>query len=299
MDYVLKEYHKDISEEDLIKDLLSVSETLGKKYISRTEYERNGKFSATPFLSHFHTWLNVLKVAGLKTTRDTDDFIRIKNADLIADIIDVSKKINSDIVTTTEYQELGKYRIQTILTRFHSWNKALEIAKLKPTGYNANVKDYDLLNEIENLWIKLGRQPTTTDIKNGFSKHSLNTFSRHFGSWRKAIESFIEYINTDENKNNTFSSNENNKNNILEQSNVNEQSIITKHRTPRDINLRLRFKVFQRDNFKCKICGKSPAIDPTVILHVDHIISWSKDGETILENLQTLCSGCNLGKSNL
>jgi len=31
---------------------------------------------------------------------------------------------------------------------------------------------------------------------------------------------------------------------------------------------------------------------------VDHITAWSNGGETILENLQTLCSDCNLGKSN-
>ena len=54
-----------------------------------------------------------------------------------------------------------------------------------------------------------------------------------------------------------------------------------------------------RDNFKCRICGKSPATDPKITLHIDHIIPWSKGGETIFENLQTLCSECNLGKSDL
>ena len=54
-----------------------------------------------------------------------------------------------------------------------------------------------------------------------------------------------------------------------------------------------------RDNFKCCKCGKSPAKDPSVELHVDHIIPWAKGGETVLENLQTLCSDCNLGKSDL
>ena len=41
----------------------------------------------------------------------------------------------------------------------------------------------------------------------------------------------------------------------------------------------------------------SPAKDPGVELHVDHIFPWSKGGETVLENLQTLCSRCNGGKS--
>jgi 5-methylcytosine-specific restriction endonuclease McrA len=55
----------------------------------------------------------------------------------------------------------------------------------------------------------------------------------------------------------------------------------------------------RRDNFKCKNCGRSPATDQSIILHVDHINAWAKGGETILENLQTLCSVCNIGKSDL
>lgn len=73
----------------------------------------------------------------------------------------------------------------------------------------------------------------------------------------------------------------------------------TQHKTKRGINLQLRFIVMRRDNFKCKNCGRSPATDPTIILHVDHIKAWANGGETILENLQTLCSKCNIGKSDL
>jgi len=69
-------------------------------------------------------------------------------------------------------------------------------------------------------------------------------------------------------------------------------------KTPRQVNVKLRYKVLKRDNFKCVACGASPATNPAVELHVDHIHAWSKGGETILENLQTLCSTCNFGKGN-
>ena len=74
---------------------------------------------------------------------------------------------------------------------------------------------------------------------------------------------------------------------------------IKTRRTKRDINLRLRFLVMKRDNFKCCMCGRSPATTPNLELHIDHIKPWSKGGETVIENLQTLCADCNLGKSNL
>jgi 5-methylcytosine-specific restriction endonuclease McrA len=57
--------------------------------------------------------------------------------------------------------------------------------------------------------------------------------------------------------------------------------------------------VLRRDNFSCQACGASPAKTPGVILHVDHIRPWSEGGETVFENLHTLCEPCNIGRSNL
>ena len=65
------------------------------------------------------------------------------------------------------------------------------------------------------------------------------------------------------------------------------------------MNWRLRFLTLRRDGFRCKACGRSPANEPGVELEVDHVVAWSEGGETVLENLQSLCQRCNGGKSNL
>ncbi|MCC6919749.1 MAG: HNH endonuclease [Alphaproteobacteria bacterium] len=57
--------------------------------------------------------------------------------------------------------------------------------------------------------------------------------------------------------------------------------------------------MLKRDNFSCRACGASPASMPGLLLHIDHIRAWSVGGETIDDNLQTLCEPCNLGKSNI
>ncbi|OGY07146.1 MAG: hypothetical protein A3D24_04880 [Candidatus Blackburnbacteria bacterium RIFCSPHIGHO2_02_FULL_39_13] len=66
----------------------------------------------------------------------------------------------------------------------------------------------------------------------------------------------------------------------------------------RSISLNIRLKVLNRDKFRCVFCGKSPATDIGTQLHIDHIVPFSKGGGNNLENLQTLCFECNLGKSN-
>ena len=77
-----------------------------------------------------------------------------------------------------------------------------------------------------------------------------------------------------------------------------KQNVKLGTKVPRTISDKLRYQVLKRDCFKCCACGASPAKDPSVELHIDHIIPWSKGGETSLENLQTLCSRCNLGKGD-
>lgn len=118
---------------------------------------------------------------------------------------------------------------------------------------------------------------------NLLSPISYKAYERRFGKWSVALKSFVDYYNSQESQE-------------LYQIEVKSD---TTHKTSRDINLRMRFKVMSRDNFKCCACGASPAKDPSVDLHVDHIIPWGKGGETVIENLQTLCSICNLGKSDL
>ena len=50
--------------------------------------------------------------------------------------------------------------------------------------------------------------------------------------------------------------------------------------------------VWNREGGKCVYCGSNEN------LHLDHIIPFSKGGDTSVENLQLLCQKCNLEKSN-
>jgi hypothetical protein len=56
----------------------------------------------------------------------------------------------------------------------------------------------------------------------------------------------------------------------------------------------LRYEIIRRDGYRCRACGFS--VQDGARLHVDHIYPVSKGGKTERENLQTLCSSCNIGK---
>lgn len=58
----------------------------------------------------------------------------------------------------------------------------------------------------------------------------------------------------------------------------------------------LRYDILKRDGFRCVLCGRTPK--DGITLHVDHILPVSKGGLTEPSNPRTLCSICNLGKSD-
>ena len=69
-----------------------------------------------------------------------------------------------------------------------------------------------------------------------------------------------------------------------------------KHKERSKMSDSLRYDILKRDGFKCTICGATA--QEGAKLHVDHIVPVSKGGKTVNRNLRTLCSSCNLGKSN-
>lgn len=64
--------------------------------------------------------------------------------------------------------------------------------------------------------------------------------------------------------------------------------------------LRLRYRVIKRYGGECMACGRSKKHEG-VTIHVDHIKPRSKFPHLslVFDNLQILCSDCNLGKSNI
>lgn len=201
---------------------------------------------------------------------------------LITDLQRVAQSLNSDTVPQRKYGTLGTYDCSTVIRRFGSWNNALRLAGLSLSN-EVDISDERLFENLLVLWQHLGRQPRRSELSSPPSTISQTPYSRRFGSWTASLEAFVNYANGSG----------------VESSVAQPEAESACRTTGRDPSLRLRWHVLQRDRFTCCACGASPAFVPGVELHVDHRVPWSKGGETVLGNLQTLCSICNLGKSNV
>lgn len=288
MKFELNPYNLDVTDQELIVDLIKVTQELGKDYISIVEYSSCGlaRFHGNTISRRFHSWNAALEKAGLKVK------VRQKASDqeLLDDILRIAKQIKPEKLTRRIYDEFGKFSSGPVSKRW-GWNNTLKKVNLE-LNINLYISDIELFKNLEEVWISLGRQPCKRDLVKPISKFSSGPYSSRYGSWRKALEVFVEYINT-----------ENDQEQSKDEFEITELPSLVidyKHKTKREINNRLKVLVLMRDIknglIKCALCGLPLT---GLEIHYDHIIPWSRGGETELENIQILCKPHNLAKGNV
>lgn len=207
----------------------------------------------------------------------------ITDNDIIDEIKSVMSRLGKTTLTIKEFDANAKINSSTVTRRLGKWNTIIQSVggELNNTFYS----EEELMENVKDAWLKKGTQPTRRDMDNkDYSTISSGTYLRHYKTWYGALEEFVKYISRDE------------KNMINEDHTLKHNH--TKHKTKRDPSDRLKVQVLMRDGNRCKICGVECS-GGLHNIHFDHIVPWSKGGETVLDNLQVLCSACNEAKGNL
>lgn len=304
MRFELDDNTRGLTDEELLADLRRVAELLDKDSVTAEDYSARGRCSPKTLRRRFGSWFCALEKAGLKRTRN----LGMTREELLADLRRVAADLRKDSVTIEEYRAHGRWSPNPFQLRFGSWFSALDEAGLARTR-NLGITDEDLFENLEEVWIRLARQPKYGELHPPLSRFSAGTYENRFGTWRKALELFVQYANSESDLSTQrnpedmhgVSSAGVDKSPISATQNTGQTAVSTNngHQTKRTVSHRLRFLVFRRDDFRCVICGRYPNNQLGIELVVDHVSPWSKGGETVMDNLQTLCVQCNSGKSNL
>ncbi len=225
---------------------------------------------------------------------------KITRKQIIEELEKVAKHFNYTDFKQDDFNKIADISYFTVYREFGSWEKTMQFLKehLKEKGIDFKITSrrssytvQEMFDEMERIWVKLGHRPSRNEWVASSANISYDTIYRYFGGWKNACLKFIEYKMG---KKVVIENKFPDENNLPEK----KATIKIRKEDTRTISLKLRLDVLKRDNFRCVFCGRSPATDAGVILHIDHIIPFAKGGKTILENLQTLCSECNIGKSD-
>jgi HNH endonuclease/Homing endonuclease associated repeat len=211
----------------------------------------------------------------------------VSSDELLEDIRKIHSLLESakTKLTFRSYSAHGKYTAGTIAARFGDWNTALKAAQIEPV-HEKNIPIDDLFDNMRIVWMAKGRQPVFRDMARAPSRYGAAVYADRFGGWRNALSEFIKLVGSEQPESPSVVSG------------ITAEDSSQSKRTGRQPSLRLKFMVMRRDRFMCVKCGRAPANFPGLVLEIDHILAWSKGGETFEKNLQTLCYDCNRGKTD-
>lgn len=287
----------DYTDDTLLMEIRRVAQFLGEGSFTITKFSKLSKVSLTTLRRRFGSWPSALEKAGLShlynapapTNKLRTASRSMTNDEILQEIIRVSKLLDRDTLTTQDLHRYSSIGLGSIRNRFGSIKAALHAAGLSESNHGRRYTDEECFENLLTVWTALGRPPHFQEMNSLPSTVGAKAYTQRWGTWNKALHVFVAYTELDLSKSSTISE--------PSAKSVQHPSLpIRNGSEKRDIPLGLRYNVLKRDCFKCVLCGNSPALVPGVILHIDHIIPFSKGGKSDFSNLRTLCLQCNLGK---
>ncbi|MCC6321628.1 MAG: HNH endonuclease [Phycisphaerales bacterium] len=134
----------------------------------------------------------------------------------------------------------------------------------------------ELLEEFERVWTDAGKRPTTRTLHR-LSRISVNAFRNKWGTVKRLGDLVARYRRGE----------------------ISRAAVLKaagKAKRRKEVPLGVRWRVIERDGYRCVACGRSPATERGVELHVDHVRAVARGGGNEIANLRTLCSACNMGR---
>jgi hypothetical protein len=297
MKFELNRLPRAVSDEDVIHEILRVSNIITDDTLTTVEFNKHSKISSSSVLKRFGSWKKALDRCGLGSRysgRTVSNKMKSQvakkmlDSELIEELKSVAKKSNKKQLSQPEFNAISDISASAITRRFGTWGKALKLAGLEEVKMGKRYSEREYFENLLDVWTHYGRQPYYREMDLEPSKISSGGYERRWGKWSTALSAFVDYMNDDSPVEEI----------IVQKQIVIKKSISQNTEEKRDIPMGLRYKVLSRDRFRCVKCGISPSSDLNCQLHVDHVIPYSKGGKTNLENLQSTCSACNLGKGN-
>ena len=275
------------TDDALLGEIKRVALAIGGQRLTQQKFLELSKVHVTTVRRRFGSWKNALDLAGIDETT-APRFNPVSRAAVLQAIsLQAQNSPGQSPTLESIAQRLGVHKT-TLAGKFGAWQNLLREVGIDPVPLGRRYTDEECFENIVALWTYYGRQPNFAELKQAPSTVGSKAYVSRWGGWRAALSAFIKHVNQPiPTASQTFAS-------------QTPQQPVEPAPTssPRSISLSLRYKVLCRDHFRCVICGRSPAKDHSVELHVDHIIAWSKGGQNVEENLRTLCFDCNLGKGD-
>ena len=287
------------TEEALIAELRRVAALVPDGALTVTAFAKHARVTRKVY-GRFGSWGDALRAAGLGgrssevvPTKGSHPSTKMSDQEILEALGELARKLGQDEITVSDVENHLLFSGETLRKRWGTSQAAFKAAGLSTSKIWRRYNDEQCFENMLLVWTHFGRQPQYREMGEPPSEVGGKAYVLRFGTWRKALGAFVERVNQEP----------------VEPAGIIaapfEQELTQQQPAPlraaeqrRAIPIGLRFRILHRDRFKCVLCGDHPARNANCVLHVDHLVPWSRGGLTRDENLRTLCGTCNVGRGN-
>ena len=167
-------------EDSVLIDRLQEFASELEKTPTSTEMDEQGPHTARTYQNHFGTWNDALKRAELDVNKERG----VSDEELLSEL----KRLYADkgyTPTADDMDSRGRFSASNYVRRFGNWQDALKEAGVDGDR-EPKIPRQDLLNELNQIAERKGREPRSSDLKSG-DGYSYPTYIKRFGSWAAAV----------------------------------------------------------------------------------------------------------------
>jgi len=274
-------------DESLKGEFRRVAGLVSEQVLAYRGFEEHSRVSSSTVRRRFGGWKESLDAAGLSDRyggRQVSQKMKgqggraLSSSEVILELRRVAAVLGQPTLSPDELAEHSPLAgARVVRSRFGSWRAGLEAAGLEVTPYQRRWTGDDYFENLLGVWTHYGRAPKYAEMNRSPSRITNSGYAAKFGSWGLAKQAFVKRVNSDLDEG--------------QREAASSPAATVKQPKPRQedqrqIPIGLRYQIFRRDRFRCVICGRSPATNLDVALHVDHVLAFSRGGKTRLDNLR-------------
>jgi len=204
MKFELKSLPRNASDEEIVAEIKRVDLIVGKDLLTKKDYDEHGKITSGAIQKRLGGWQKALITAGLGykySGRTISEKMRqqsknLTDEEILEELRAVAKKLGKNYVSQEEANDNSEIiSASTIIYRFGTWPKGLEKAGLQLSPMGKRFTEDEYYENLLNVWTRHGRQPFLREMAEYPSVITPSGYEARFGSWRKALEAFVEKMN--------------------------------------------------------------------------------------------------------
>ena len=187
------------SDEDLLREVRRVAALAEGPSLIMRGFKKHSSIALATLTQRFGEWRRTLELAGvghMSFFSDTPAGPRCKytDAELLEEVLRVASLVERPVLTMTDFKNHASVSLSAVCKRFGPWRTVLGQAGAfnmysgVPARPHRVYTDEALLEELRRVAQLVGKRVLTRGKFRELSTIGPDSMSRHFGSWREALE---------------------------------------------------------------------------------------------------------------